>query len=136
VNLGPQQYDLIAAIFAAATFFSATVVFQPTLVSVNVEAQNDDQLTSNGNQGSESGKGETFIVTLKNQTSSADLDDLVKSVEEKGAKVTHVYNQSLNGFSVQIPADKKTEIMYALVADVRIDNIEPDQTMTIPPPLE
>jgi homospermidine synthase len=92
-----------------------------------VEAQSD---------GSESGKGETFIVTLKNQTSSADLDDLTKLVEEKGAKITHVYSQSLNGFSVEIPADKKTEIMYALVTDMRIENIERDQTMTLPPPLE
>lgn len=124
---GPKQYDLIVAVFAAATLFSATLVFHSTLVSVNVEAQSD---------GSELGKGETFIVTLKNQTSSADLDDLTKLVEEKGAKITHVYSQSLNGFSVEIPADKKTEIMYALVTDMRIDNIEHDQTMTLPPPLE
>lgn len=134
MNSGPKQNDLIAAVFAAATLLSATLVFQSTLVSVNVEAQSDDQLS--GNQGSESGKGETFIVTLKNQTSSSDLDDLTKLVEEKGAKITHVYSQSLNGFSVEIPADKKTEVMYALVTDMRIDNIERDQTMTLPPPLE
>jgi hypothetical protein len=81
-------------------------------------------------------EGGTYIVTLKNQSSSADLDDIIKSVEEKGANVTHVYSHSLIGFSVQIPPDKKTEIMYSLVSDVRVDSVEPDQTMILAPPLK
>jgi hypothetical protein len=132
VNLNRRGYDLIGVIFAVAAIFSAA------LVPVNLQAQKDQQ-TSNETldiQESGEGKGETFIVTLKNQTSSADLDELTKLVEDKGAEVTHVYSHSIMGFSVQIPADKKTEIMYSLVSDMRVSGIEPDQTMSLSPPLE
>ncbi|MGB7661316.1 MAG: protease inhibitor I9 family protein, partial [Nitrososphaeraceae archaeon] len=79
---------------------------------------------------------ETYIVTLKNQSSSDDLDDIMKSVEQKGANVSHVYSHSINGFSVQIPTDKKPEIVYSLVTDMRVSSVEPDQTMTLSPPLK
>lgn len=132
MNLNRRGYDLIGVVFAFAAILSAA------LVPLNSQAQIDQQ-TSNETpeiQESGEGKGETFIVTLKNQTSSADLDELTKLVEEKGAEVTHVYSHSIIGFSVQIPADKKTEIMYSLVSDIRVNGIEPDQTMSLSPPLE
>ena len=78
----------------------------------------------------------TYIVTLKNQSSSDDLDDIIQSVEQKGANVTHVYSHSVIGFSVQIPSDKKTETIDLLENDTRVNTIEPDQIMTLSPPLE
>jgi hypothetical protein len=125
VNLTPQGYDLIAVILATALFFSAALMLQSIFVLESVDAQND-VLT----------EAETYIVTLKNQSSSADLDEIVKSIEQKGANVTHVYSQSIIGFSVQIPPDKKTEIMYSLVSDIRVNSVEADQTMTLSPPLQ
>ena len=141
VNLRPRGYYLSAFHLATATVFSIALLLQSIYVVENVDAQND--LTypiSNGMSGDQNVSGETemetYIVTLKNQSSSADLDDIVKLVEQKGANVTHVYSHSINGFSVQIPTDKKTEIMYSLVTDMRVNSVEPDQTMTISPPLE
>ena len=125
MNLTPQGYDLIGVILATALFFSVALMLQSIFVLDSVDAQND-VLT----------EAETYIVTLKNQSSSADLDEIVKSIEQKGANVTHVYSQSIIGFSVQIPPDKKTEIMYSLVSDIRVNSVEADQTMTLPPPLK
>jgi peptidase inhibitor I9 len=125
VNLSPQGYDLIVIILATALVFSAALMLQSIFVLDSVDAQDDDLI-----------EAETYIVTLKNQSSSADLDDIVKSMEQKGANVNHVYSHSINGFSVQIPPDKKTEIMYSLVSDVRVKSVELDQTMTLSPPLK
>jgi hypothetical protein len=141
VNLSPQAYDMVAIILATTAIFSAALMLQSTLVLESVDAQKDfSSPTSNGTSGNQNLQdtieAETYIVTLKNQSSSADLDNIIKSVEQKGAEVTHVYSHSINGFSVQIPSDKKTEIMYSLVTDPRVNSVEPDQTMTLAPPLE
>jgi hypothetical protein len=141
VNLSPQAYDMVAIILATTTIFSAALMLQSTLVLESVDAQKDfSSPASNGTSGNQNLQdtieAETYIVTLKNQSSSADLDNIIKSVEQKGAEVTHVYSHSINGFSVQIPSDKKTEIMYSLVTDPRVNSVEPDQTMTLAPPLE
>jgi peptidase inhibitor I9 len=141
VNLKPQGYDLIAIIVCTAMVFGAALMLQSILVLERGNAQNDlTSPSSNGMSGNHSlpdlAEAETYIISLKNQTSSADLDDIIKSVEEKGANVTHVYSHSIIGFSVQIPQDKKTEIMYSLVTDMRVNNVEPDQTMNLAPPLE
>jgi hypothetical protein len=140
VNLSPQGYDMIAIILATTAIFSATLMLQSTFVLESVDAQKDfSSPASNGTPGNQNlqdtVEAETYIVTLKNQSSSADLDNIIKSVEQKGADVTHVYSHSINGFSVQIPSDKKTEIMYSLVTDPRVNSVEPDQTMTLAPPL-
>ena len=141
VNLRPRGYYLTAFHLATAIVFSVALLLQSIYVGENVDAQNDlTSPISNGTSGNQNVSGETevetYIVTLKNQSSSADLDDIVKLVEQKGANVTHVYGHSINGFSVQIPADKKTEVMYSLVTDMRVNSVEPDQTMTLSPPLE
>lgn len=112
-----------------------------TLLPESVNAQKDNSSTTSNetspNQNLSGMNGsDSYIVTLKNQSSSADLEDIIKSVEQKGADVTHVYTHSLNGFSIQIPSDKKTEIMYSLVTDTRVNSVEPDQIMTLSPPLE
>lgn len=105
----------------------------------SVDAQEDVTEASKASSGNQTQTGteavETYIVTLKDQNSSAELQEIVNSVEQKGGKVTHVYTHSINGFSVQIPTDKKTEIMYSLVSDMRVASVEPDQTMTLSPPL-
>jgi hypothetical protein len=140
-NVRPRSYYLTAFHLTTAIVLSIALLLQSIYVVENVGAQNDlTSPISNGTSGNQNVSGETevetYIVTLKNQTSSADLDDIVKLVEEKGANVTHVYGHSINGFSVQIPADKKTEVMYSLVTDMRVNSVEPDQTMTLSPPLE
>ena len=132
---------MVAIILATTAIFSAALMLQSTLVLESVDAQKDfSSPTSNGTSGNQNlqdtTEAESYIVTLKNQSSSADLDNIIKSVEQKGAEVTHVYSHSINGFSVQIPSDKKTEIMYSLVTDSRVNSVEPDQTMTLAPPLE
>lgn len=132
---------MVAIILATTAIFSAVLMLQPTFVLESVDAQKDiSSPASNGMSGNQNlqdtVEAETYIVTLKNQSSSADLDNIIKSVEQKGADVTHVYSHSINGFSVQIPSDKKTEIMYSLVTDPQVNSVEPDQTMTLAPPLE
>ena len=132
---------MVEIILDTVTIFSAGLVLQSTFVQGSADAQKDfSSPAPNGTSGSQNlsdtNGAETYIVTLKNQSSSADLDDIIKSIEQKGADVTHVYTHSLNGFSVQIPSDKKTEIMYSLVTDTRVNSIEPDQIMTLSPPLE
>ena len=141
MKLKPQGHNWNAIILSSAMVFSAVLILQSILVLENGSAQNNlTPPTDEGTSGNFSlqgiTEGGTYIVTLKNQSSSADLDDIMKSVKEKGANVTHVYSHSLIGFSVQIPPDKKTEIMYSLVSDVRVDSVEPDQTMTLAPPLK
>jgi hypothetical protein len=141
VDLSPQGYDMVAIILATVMISSAALSLQSTLLPDSANAQKDNSSpTSNETSPNQNLSGmnesETYIVTLKNQSSSADLDDIIKSVEQKGADVTHVYTHSLDGFSIQIPSDKKTEIMYSLVSDTRVNSVEPDQIMTLSPPLE
>jgi hypothetical protein len=116
-------------------------MMQSILKVESVEAQNrTGDTTSNvtsKNQGLQNiTDANSYIVTLKNQSSSADVDGIVKAVKEKGANVTHVYNHSIIGFSVQVPSDKQMETMDLLLNDTRVISVEPDQTMTIPRPLE
>ena len=141
MNLRLLGYGLTVITPVTAIVFSTALLFQSILVLEGVKGQGDlTSATSNGTSGNqtilrESGV-ETYIVTLKNQSSTNDLDDIMKSVEQKGANVSHVYSHSINGFSVQIPMDKKTGIVYSLVTDMRVSSVEPDQTMTLSPPLK
>lgn len=133
---------MVAIILATVMISSAAAIsLQSTLLQESANAQKDNSSptfneTSPNQNLSGMNESETYIVTLKNQSSSSDLDDIIKSVEQKGADVSHVYTHSLNGFSIQIPSDKKTEIMYSLVTDARVKSVEPDQIMTLSPPLE
>jgi hypothetical protein len=120
---------------------SSSVLLLSSLINTSiVDGQKDTTGTSKAHSGNQTQAGassvEIYIVTLKDQNSSADLQEIVDSVKQKGGNVTHVYTHSINGFSVQIPADKKTEIVYSLVSDMRVASVEPDQTMTLSPPLE
>jgi len=141
VNLRLRGYDLTVITLLTAIVFSTALLLQSILNLERADAKNDlTAPTSNGTSENQNMPGETevetYIVTLKNQSSSDDLDEIMKLVEQKGANVTHVYSHSINGFSVQIPTDKKTEIMYSLVTDMRVSSVEPDQTMTLSPPLK
>ena len=115
-------------------------MLQSILVPESVDAQIEMSSTTNTTSGNKNlpstTDAGTYIVTLKNQSSSDDLDDIIQSVEQKGANVTHVYSHSVIGFSVQIPSDKKTETIDLLENDTRVNTIEPDQIMTLSPPLE
>ena len=120
VNLRPRGYDLTAIILATAIVLSAALLLQSIYVSAKMWmhrtiSPSRYQMEHLEIKTCHETEVETYIVTLKNQSSSADLDDIIKSVEQKGANVTHVYSHSIIGFSVQIPSDKKTEIMYSLV---------------------
>lgn len=121
--------ELRVIILSALVFSCGGVLL--SYISEEVIAESIEGPSVNQTQAVESA-GETYIVTLKDQNSSEDRDDIIKSVEEKGGVITHVYSESINGFSVQIPMEKKTEIMYSLVTDMRVETIEPDQTMTLP----
>lgn len=121
--------ELRVIILSALVFSCGGVLL--SYISEEVIAESIEGPSVNQTQAVESA-GETYIVTLKDQNSSEDRDDIIKSVEEKGGVITHVYSESINGFSVQIPMEKKTEIMYSLVTDMRVETVEPDQTMTLP----
>lgn len=121
--------ELRVIILSALVFSCGGVLL--SYISEEVIAESIEGPSVNQTQSVESA-GETYIVTLKDQNSSEDRDDIIKSVEEKGGVITHVYSESINGFSVQIPMEKKTEIMYSLVTDMRVETVEPDQTMTLP----
>jgi hypothetical protein len=141
VNVSLQGHYSIAIFLATALVFSAAIMLQSILVPDSVDAQTDKSSSTpnatSGNQNlpSTTDAG-TYIVTLKNQSSSDDLNDIIQSVEQRGANVTHVYNHSIIGFSVQIPSDKKTETFDSLENDTRVNTIEADQIMTLSPPLE
>ncbi|MGH9979061.1 MAG: protease inhibitor I9 family protein [Nitrososphaeraceae archaeon] len=141
MNVSLQGQCLIAIILATTLVFSPATILQSILVPESVDAQNDiSSSTTNTTSGKQNlpstTDNETYIVTLKNQSSSDDLDDIIQSVEQRGANVTHVYSHSIIGFSVQIPSDERTETIDALVNDTRVNTIEPDQIMALSPPLE
>ena len=141
MNSSVRSYGLIAMILAINMVLSADLTLQFILVPERVDAQNDipsppSNTTSKNQNLSNITGAETYIVTLNNQSSSGDLDDVIQLVKEKGANITHIYSHSIVGFSVQIPSDKKSETMESLVNDTRINSVEPDQTMTLSPPLE
>jgi peptidase inhibitor I9 len=141
VRSTPQGYGLIVIILATTMVLSATLVLESILKLAGVYAQNDlgtttSNATSKNQNLQNNTEAKTYIVTLKNQSSSADVDDIIKAVEEKGANVTHVYNYSIIGFSVQVPSDKTMDTMHFLLNDTRVNSVEADQTMTLPPPLQ
>jgi hypothetical protein len=140
VNLRAPSYNLTVMALAIVLCSSSGLLLSSFINTGSVDAQEDVTEASKASSGNQTQTGteavETYIVTLKDQNSSAELQEIVNSVEQKGGKVTHVYTHSINGFSVQIPTDKKTEIMYSLVSDMRVASVEPDQTMTLSPPLE
>lgn len=136
-----QGYGLIAIVVAITIVLSPVMMLQSILKVEGADAQNrTGDTTSNvtsKNQGLQNmTDSNSYIVTLKNQSSSADVDGIIKAVEGNGANVTHVYNHSIIGFSFQIPSDKKMETVDLLLNDTRVISVEPDQTMTIPRPLE
>ena len=136
-----QGYELLAIVVTITIVLSPVIMLQSILKVESVEAQNcTGDTTSNvtsKNQGLQNIRNaNSYIVTLKNQSSSADVDGIIKTVEGNGANVTHVYNHSIIGFSFQIPSDKKMETVDLLLNDTRVISVEPDQTMTIPRPLE
>jgi hypothetical protein len=143
VNLRVLGYDLtlLVLVIVISWNFVMLLLFTSSNDVENLDGQNDDideaakEVSENSSQPG-SNNPETFIVTLKDQNSSADLQEIVDTVEQKGGNVTNIYSHALSGFSVQIPADKKTEIMYYLVSDMRVASVETDQTMSLPRPLD
>ena len=82
VNLRPRGYYLTAFHLTTAMVFSIALLLQSIYVVENVDAQNDlTSPISNGTSGNQNVSGEaeveTYIVTLKNHSSSADLDDIL-----------------------------------------------------------
>jgi len=140
VNASLHGHCSIAILLVTAIVFSAAIMLLSGSISDSTDAQTDMSSTPNAtyanqNLPSNTDAG-TYIVTLKNQSSSDDLNEIIQSVEQKGANVTHVYSHSIIGFSVQIPSDKKAETFDSLENDTRVNTIEPDQIMTLSPPLE
>ncbi len=136
-----QGYGLIAIVVTISIVLSPVIMLQSILKVESVDAQNStgdptSNVTSKNQDLQNITDANSYIVTLKNQSSSADVDGIIKAVKEKGANVTHVYSHSIIGFSVQVPSDKKMETMDLLLNDTRVISVEPDQTMTIPRPLE
>jgi Peptidase inhibitor I9 len=141
VNVSLQGHCSIAILLATTLVFSAAIMLQSVLVLGSADAQTDmssstPNATSANHNLPSTTEDDTYIVTLKNQSSFDDLNDIIQSVEQKGANVTHVYSHSIIGFSVQIPSDIKTETFDSLENDTRVNAIEPDQIMTLSPPLE
>jgi hypothetical protein len=76
-NVRPRSYYLTAFHLTTAIVLSIALLLQSIYVVENVGAQNDlTSPISNGTSGNQNVSGETevetYIVTLKNQTSSAD----------------------------------------------------------------
>jgi hypothetical protein len=142
VKLSVPGYDLTLLALAIFLSSSSVVLLLFTFISAeNVDGQTDYIAeAANGSSENRSQTGsnstETYIVTLKDQNSSTDLQEIVDAVKQKGGNISNVYSHALNGFSVQIPSDKKTEIMYYLVSDMRVASVEADQTMSLPHPLD
>jgi Peptidase inhibitor I9 len=141
VNVSLQGHCSIAILVATTLVFSAAIMLQSVLVLGSADAQTDmssstPNATSANHNLPSTTEADTYIVTLKNQSSSDDLNEIIQAVEQKGANVTHVYSHSIIGFSVQIPSAIKTETFDSLENDTRVNAIEPDQIMTLSPPLE
>jgi hypothetical protein len=125
VNLKRVAGHRLTTMALAIILCSSSVLLLSSLANTGIaDAQKGVTGASKASSGNQSKNGtsavETYIVTLKDQNSSADLQEIVDSVKQKGGNVTHLYTHSINGFSVRIPADKKTEIVYSLVSDMRV----------------
>jgi hypothetical protein len=73
-----------------------------------------------------------YVVTLREDTSKYAMQSLVNQVQNKGAQIIGIYDQSLNGFSFVTPdADMANEIVSFLRESPQVESVIPDHELSI-----
>ena len=75
---------------------------------------------------------ETYIILLEDQIPPAEFREIVSALEERGAHISREYSHSINGFTIQIPSEMKSEVLDFLRSDDRVVSIESDKSVTLP----
>lgn len=73
-----------------------------------------------------------YVIVVGDQVPPDELREIGNALEERGARITHKYSHSLNGFAIEINSDKESEVLDYLRSDNRVVSIEPEKTMTLP----
>ena len=72
-----------------------------------------------------------YVVTLREGTSESTMQSLVNQVENKGAHIIHIYDQSLSGFSfVTSDTGVANEIVNFLKEKPQVESIIPDHEIS------
>ena len=73
-----------------------------------------------------------YVVTLREDTSESAMRSLVDEVQNKGAQIIGVYDQSLMGFSfVASDANMANEIVNFLSINPQVESVIPDRELSI-----
>ena len=72
-----------------------------------------------------------YVVTLREGTSDSTMQSLVNQVENKGAHIIHIYDQSLSGFSfVTSDTGVANEIVNFLREKPQVESVIPDHEIS------
>ena len=72
-----------------------------------------------------------YVVTLREGTSESTMQSLVNQVEDKGAHIIHIYDQSLSGFSfVASDTNMANEIVNFLKENPQVESVIPDHEIS------
>ena len=72
-----------------------------------------------------------YVVTLREGTSESTMQSLVNQVENKGAHIIHIYDQSLSGFSfVTSDTGVANEIVNFLKEKPQVESVIPDHEIS------
>ena len=72
-----------------------------------------------------------YVVSLREGTSESTVQSLVTQVEDKGAHIIHIYDQSLSGFSfVASDTNMTNEIVNFLKEKPQVESITPDHKIS------
>ena len=72
-----------------------------------------------------------YVVTLREGTSESTMQSLVNQVEDKGAHIIHIYDQSLSGFSfVTSDTSMAIELVNFLKENPQVESVIPDHEIS------
>jgi hypothetical protein len=74
-----------------------------------------------------------FIVTLRDNSSSSDIQDVISSVKKKGAEILQIYEHAIKGFSMRVPSTFINQTINFLNGDPRVIKVERDLKVYIAP---
>lgn len=67
-----------------------------------------------------------YIVTMKQNASTSDIEHVINLVKEKGGQVLQVYKHAIRGFSMTVPRLSANNTVAELAADPRVVKVEHD----------
>ncbi len=72
-----------------------------------------------------------YIVTMKGNATSQEIENIISLVKEKGGQVLQIYEHAIKGFSMSLPTISANDTIVAIKTNPEVVSVERDAQVNI-----